>query len=82
MKGDFVKIAIAGIGYVGLSLAILLSQKNTIVAFDIDQEKIEKINNGISPIKDEYIEKYLANKELRLKATLDYKEAFEELNSL
>ena len=71
------KIAIAGTGYVGLSLATLLSQKNEVVALDVIPEKVEKINNRISPIQDEYIEKYFAEKELNLKATLDYKEAFE-----
>ena len=70
------KIAVAGTGYVGLSLATLLSQKNEVVALDIIPEKVEKINNRISPIQDEYIEKYFAEKELNLKATLDYKKAF------
>ena len=72
------KIAVAGTGYVGLSLATLLSQKNEVVALDVIPEKIEKINNRISPIQDEYIEKYFAEKELNLKATLDYKEAFND----
>lgn len=71
------KIAVAGTGYVGLSLATLLSQKNEIVALDVIPEKVEKINNRISPIQDEYIEKYFKEKKLNLKATLDYKEAFE-----
>ena len=71
------KIAVAGTGYVGLSLATLLSQKNEVVAIDVIPEKVEKINNRISPIQDEYIEKYFKEKELNLKATLDYKEAFE-----
>ena len=71
------KIAVAGTGYVGLSLATLLSQKNEVVALDVIPEKVEKINNRISPIQDEYIEKYFKGKELNLKATLDYKEAFE-----
>lgn len=71
------KIAVAGTGYVGLSLATLLSQKNEVVALDVIEEKVEKINNRISPIKDEYIEKYFEEKDLNLKATLDYKEAFE-----
>lgn len=70
------KIAVAGTGYVGLSLAILLSQKNEVVALDVLPEKVEKINNRISPIQDEYIEKYFKEKQLNLKATLDYKEAF------
>lgn len=71
------KIAVAGTGYVGLSLATLLSQKNEVVALDVIPEKMEKINNRISPIQDEYIEKYFKEKELNLKATLDYKEAFD-----
>lgn len=71
------KIAVAGTGYVGLSLATLLSQKNEVVALDVIPEKVEMINNRISPIKDEYIEKFFKEKELNLKATLDYKEAFE-----
>ena len=71
------KIAVAGTGYVGLSLATLLSQKNEVVALDVVPEKVEKINKRISPIKDEYIEKYFKEKKLNLKATLDYKEAFE-----
>lgn len=70
------KIAVAGTGYVGLSLATLLSQNNEVVALDVLPEKIEKINNRISPIQDEYIEKYFTEKNLNLKATLDYKEAF------
>ena len=71
------KIAVAGTGYVGLSLATLLSQKNEVVALDVIPEKVEKINNRISPIQDEYIQKYFKEKKLNLKATLDYKEAFE-----
>ena len=70
------KIAVAGTGYVGLSLATLLSQHNEVVALDILYEKINMINNRISPIRDEYIEKYFKEKNLNLKATLDYKEAF------
>ncbi len=64
-------IAVAGTGYVGLSLATLLAQHNRVTAVDVVPEKVEKINNGISPIQDEYIEKYLAEKELNLTATLD-----------
>ena len=71
------KIAVAGTGYVGLSLATLLSQKNEVVALDVIPEKVEKINKRISPIQDEYIEEYFKSKNLNLKATLDYKEAFE-----
>lgn len=74
------KIAIAGTGYVGLSLATLLSQNNEVVALDVIPEKVEKINNRVSPIKDEYIEKYFKEKKLNLKATLDYKEAFKDAN--
>jgi nucleotide sugar dehydrogenase len=70
------KIAIAGTGYVGLSLATLLSQYNEVVALDIVPEKVEMINNRISPIKDEYVETYFKEKKLNLHATLDYKEAF------
>lgn len=65
------KIAVAGTGYVGLSIATLLSQHHQVTAVDVIPEKVEKINNRISPIQDEYIEKYLAEKELNLKATLD-----------
>ncbi len=72
------KIAVAGTGYVGLSLATLLSQNYEVVALDIIPEKVEKINNRISPIQDEYIEKYFKEKKLNLKATLDYKEAFKD----
>ena len=72
------KIAVAGTGYVGLSLATLLSQKNEVMALDIIPEKVEMINNRISPIKDEYIEKYFKEKNLNLKATLDYKEALKD----
>lgn len=64
-------IAVAGTGYVGLSIATLLSQHHQVTAVDVISEKVEKINNRISPIQDEYIEKYLAEKELNLKATLD-----------
>ena len=70
------KIVVAGTGYVGLSLATLLSQNNEVIALDIIPKKVEKINNRISPIKDEYIEKYFKEKKLNLKATLDYKDAF------
>ncbi len=72
------KIAVAGTGYVGLSVATLLSQKNEVVALDIVKEKVEMINRRISPIKDEYIEDYLKNKKLNLRATLDYKDAFKD----
>ena len=70
------KIAVAGTGYVGLSIATLLSQKHQVTAVDVIPEKVEKINNRISPIQDEYIEKYFAEKELNLAATLDGKSAY------
>ena len=70
------KIAVAGTGYVGLSIATLLAQHHQVIALDIVPEKVEKINNRISPIQDEYIEKYLAEKELNLKATLDAEDAY------
>lgn len=70
------KIAVAGTGYVGMSIATLLSQHHQVTAVDVIAEKVEKINNRISPIQDEYIEKYLAEKELNLRATLDGKEAY------
>lgn len=70
------KIAVAGTGYVGLSMAVLLSQHNRVKAVDIVPEKVDLINNRKSPIQDEYIEKYLAEKELDLKATLDAEEAY------
>lgn len=72
------KIAVAGTGYVGLSLATLLSQKNEVVALDIIPEKVEMINKRQSPIKDKEIEEFLKNKKLNLKATLDYKDAFKD----
>ena len=71
------KIAVAGTGYVGLSLATLLSQKNEVVALDVIPEKVEMINNRISPIEDKEIKEYFKTEKLNLKATLDYKEAFE-----
>jgi UDPglucose 6-dehydrogenase len=72
------KITIAGTGYVGLSNAILLAQKNEVIALDIIQEKVDMINNKISPIKDKEIEDYLANKKLNLKATTDKNLAYKE----
>ena len=72
------KIAVAGTGYVGLSLATLLSQNNEVVALDVIPEKVEKINKRISPIQDKEIEEFFAQKNLNLKATLDYKEAFKD----
>ncbi len=70
------KIAVAGTGYVGLSIATLLAQHHQVIAVDVIPEKVEKINNRISPIQDEYIEKYLAEKELNLTATLDGASAY------
>ena len=72
------KIAVAGTGYVGLSIATLLAQRNEVVAVDVVPEKVEKINKKISPIQDEYIEKYLAEKPLNLVATLDGKSAYKD----
>lgn len=70
------KIAVAGMGYVGLSLAVLLSQHNDVTVVDVVPEKINKLNNHISPIKDEYIERYLKEKKLNLYATLDAEKAY------
>lgn len=76
-EGKYImKIAVAGTGYVGLSIATLLSQHNEVMAVDIIPEKVEKINKKISPIQDEYIEKYLREKELNLTATLDAEAAY------
>ena len=72
------KVAVAGTGYVGLSLAVLLSQHNDVTAVDIQPEKVELINQGKSPIRDEYIEKFLAEKPLRLRATTDGKSAYRD----
>lgn len=72
------KIAVAGTGYVGLSLAVLLAQNNAVYAVDIVSEKVELINNKKSPIQDDYIEKYLAEKELDLTATLDAESAYKD----
>ena len=72
------KIAVAGTGYVGLSMATLLSQNHQVTAVDVIPEKVEKINNRISPIQDEYIEKFFAEKELNLKATIDGREAYKD----
>ena len=71
-----IKIAVAGTGYVGLSIATLLSQHHHVTAVDVIPEKVEKLNNKISPIQDDYIEKYLAEKPLKLVATLDGKSAY------
>ncbi|MBS5471968.1 MAG: NAD-binding protein [[Eubacterium] rectale] len=72
------KIAVAGTGYVGLSIATLLSQHHQVTAVDIVPEKVEMINNRKSPIQDDYIEKYLEEKELNLTATLDAKAAYSD----
>ena len=77
-KTDRMKIAVAGTGYVGLSIATLLAQHNKVVAVDVIPEKVEKINNRISPIQDDYIEKSLAEKELDLTATLDGESAYRD----
>ena len=74
---DF-KIAVAGTGYVGLSMATLLSQNHQVTAVDVIPEKVDKINNRVSPIQDEYIEKFFSEKELNLKATLDGREAYKD----
>jgi UDPglucose 6-dehydrogenase len=73
-----IKVAVAGTGYVGLSIATLLSQNHEVTAVDVIPEKVEKLNNKISPIQDEYIEKYLAEKDLKLKATLDGASAYRD----
>ena len=73
-----IKVAVAGTGYVGLSIATLLSQHHHVTAVDVIPEKVEKINNKISPIQDDYIEKYLAEKTLNLVATLDGKSAYKD----
>ncbi len=70
------KIAVAGTGYVGMSIATLLAQKHEVLAVDVIPEKVDKINNHVSPIQDEYIEKYLAEKPLKLTATLDGRSAY------
>ena len=77
---DFEKlrIAVAGTGYVGLSIATLLAQHHKVTAVDVVSEKVELINNKKSPIQDEYIEKYLSEKELNLTATLDGRSAYKE----
>ena len=72
------KIAVAGTGYVGLSLGVLFAQHHQVVAVDIVQAKVDMINNKKSPIQDDYIEKYLAEKDLNLTATLDAKTAYSD----
>lgn len=73
-----IKVAVAGTGYVGLSIATLLSQHHHVTAVDVIPEKVEKLNNRVSPIQDDYIEKYLAEKKLNLTATLDGKSAYQD----
>lgn len=73
-----IKVAVAGTGYVGLSIATLLSQHHHVTAVDVIPEKVEKLNNRVSPIQDDYIEKYLAEKKLNLTATLDGKSAYKD----
>ena len=82
MMNDFknIKVAVAGTGYVGLSIATLLSQHHHVTAVDVIPEKVEKLNNKISPIQDDYIEKYLAEKPLNLVATLDGKSAYKDVD--
>ena len=72
------KIAVAGTGYVGLSMAVLLAQRNSVVAVDVVPEKVEKVNRRVSPIQDEYIERFFAEKELDLTATLDAEGAYKD----
>ena len=77
-KFEDIQIAVAGTGYVGLSIATLLAQHHKVTAVDVIPEKVEKINNKISPIQDDYIEKYLAEKPLQLTATLDGASAYRD----
>ena len=73
-----IKVAVAGTGYVGLSIATLLAQHHQVTAIDVVPEKVEKLNNKISPIQYDYIEKYLAEKPLNLTATLDGETAYKD----
>ena len=77
-KFEDIQIAVAGTGYVGLSIATLLAQHHKVTAVDVIPEKVEKINNKISPIQDDYIEKYLEEKPLQLTATLDGASAYRD----
>ena len=77
-KFEDLKIAVAGTGYVGLSMATLLAQHHRVTAVDVVPEKVDKINHRISPIQDEYIEKFFAEKDLKLSATLDGKSAYKD----
>ena len=74
------KIAVAGTGYVGLSIATLLSQHHQVTAVDVIPEKVDMINRRVSPIQDEYIEKYFAEKQLNLSATLDGETAYRDMD--
>ena len=73
------RIAVAGIGYVGLSLAVLLAQHNEVIAVDVIEDKVNKINNKVSPVQDKEFEKFLATKKLNLVATLDGKKAYKDV---
>lgn len=73
---DNIKIAVVGVGYVGMSLAVLLSQYHKVVAVDVDKDKVKKINNRMSPIKDEFIDRFLSEKDLKLSSTLDAELAY------
>ena len=77
-KFEDLKIAVAGTGYVGMSMATLLAQHHEVMAVDVIPEKVEKINHRISPIQDDYIEKFFAEKELNLTATLDGAAAYKD----
>nr|MCR5176802.1 UDP-glucose 6-dehydrogenase [Anaerovibrio sp.] len=77
-KYENLKITVAGTGYVGLSMAVLLSQYHDVIAVDVIEDKVDKINKKISPVRDEYIENYLKEKPLRLTATLDGVSAYKE----
>ena len=78
LKFEDLKIAVAGTGYVGMSMATLLAQHHEVMAVDVIPEKVEKINHRISPIQDDYIEKFFAEKELNLTATLDGAAAYKD----
>ena len=71
------KIAVAGLGYVGMSMAVLLAGRHDVFALDISQKRVEQVNARVSPVKDEYISRYLYGKSLNLSATTDHSEAFE-----
>src|SRR5574344_933825 len=77
-KSEQLRIAVAGTGYVGMSIATLLAQHHKVTAVDVIPEKVEKLNKKISPIQDDYIEKYLTEKELDLTATLDGQSAYRD----